>query len=78
MRRGTNVQSGPFEGFRKDHRMRVIQDLQTIDKETEQLIKRIEQSVRAAKLRRSSLEESWRHHYQLYLPMCEREAQIER
>jgi hypothetical protein len=57
--------------------MRVIPDLQTIDKETEQLIKRIEQAVQAAKLRRSSLEESWRRHFLLYLPMCEQEPQIE-
>jgi cyclopropane fatty-acyl-phospholipid synthase-like methyltransferase len=58
--------------------MRVIQDLQTIDKETEQLIKRIERAVRAAKLRRLSLEESWRRNYQLYLQMCEQEAELER
>jgi cyclopropane fatty-acyl-phospholipid synthase-like methyltransferase len=58
--------------------MRVIQDLQTIDKETEQLIKRIERAVRAGKLRRLSLEESWRRNYQLYLQMCEQEAELER
>jgi len=54
--------------------MRVIYDLQTIDKETEQLIKCIEQTVLAAKLRRLSLEESWRRHYRMCLPVCEQEA----
>jgi hypothetical protein len=52
--------------------------MQAIDKETEQLVKRIQAAVRAAKLRRLSLKESWRRHYQLYLPMCEQEAGIER
>ena len=52
--------------------------MQAIDKETEQLVKRIQVAVRAAKLRRLSLEESWRRHYQLYLPMCEQGAGIER
>ena len=58
--------------------MTVIKDLQTIDKETEQLIKRIEQAVRAAKLRRLSLEESWRRHYRRCLSTCKQEAGIER
>jgi hypothetical protein len=52
--------------------------MQAIDKETEQLVKRIQAAVGAAKLRRLSLEESWRCHYQLYLPMREREAGSER
>jgi hypothetical protein len=52
--------------------------MQSIDKETEQLVKRIQAAVRAAKLRRLSLEESWRRHYQLYLRTCEQEVGIER
>jgi hypothetical protein len=52
--------------------------MQAIDKETEKLVKRIQAALRAAKLRRLSLEESWRRHYQLYLPMYEQEAGIER
>jgi hypothetical protein len=51
--------------------------MQAIGKETEQLVKRIQAAVRAAKLRRFSLEESWRRHYQFYLRTCE-QAGIER
>jgi hypothetical protein len=52
--------------------------MQGIDKETEQLLKRFQTAVRAAKLRRLSLEESQRRHYQLYPQMCEQEAGLER
>jgi hypothetical protein len=52
--------------------------MQAIDKETEQLVKRIQAAVRAARLRGLSLEEGWRRHYRRYLQMCEQEAEIER
>ena len=52
--------------------------MQAIDKETEQLVKRIQVAVRAAKLRGLSLEEGWRRQYQRCLQMCEQEAGIER
>jgi hypothetical protein len=52
--------------------------VQAIDKETEQLVKRIQAAVRAAKPRRLTLEEGWRCHYQRYLQMGEQEAVIER
>ena len=52
--------------------------MQAIDKETEQLIKGIEKAVRTAKLRRLSLDESWRRHYRLSLRMREQECAIER
>jgi hypothetical protein len=52
--------------------------VQAIDKETEQLVKRIQVAVLAAKLRGLSTIESWRRHHQLYLQMCEQEAGIER
>jgi hypothetical protein len=49
--------------------------MQAIDKETERLVKRIQAAVRAAKLRRLTLEEGWRCHYK---QMGEQEAVIER
>jgi acetyl-CoA carboxylase alpha subunit len=52
--------------------------MQAIDKDTEQLVKRIQAAVRAAKLRRLSLEEGWRRRYQRYIQMGEQEAAIER
>jgi hypothetical protein len=41
--------------------------MHAIDKETEQLVKRTQAVVREAKLRRLSLAERRRRHYQLYL-----------
>jgi hypothetical protein len=53
--------------------------MQTIDKETEQLIQRIERATRTAKLQRLSQEECRRRYYQqLNLPGLAREAEIER
>jgi hypothetical protein len=52
--------------------------MQTIDKETEQLIKRIERAARTAKLQRLTQEECWRRYHQLNLPGREQEAEVER
>jgi len=52
--------------------------MQTIDKETEQLIKRIERAARTAKLQRLSQDECWRRYYQVISPGREQEVEIER
>jgi hypothetical protein len=51
--------------------------MQTIDKETEQLIKRIEHAARTARLQRLSQEECRRRYYQLNPPGREQEVAIE-
>jgi hypothetical protein len=58
--------------------MKAIYTVQTIDKETEQLIKRIERAARTAKLKRLNQEECWRRYYQLNGPAHEQEVEIER
>jgi hypothetical protein len=52
--------------------------MQTIDKETEQLIERIERAVRTAKLQRLNQEECRRRYYQLNPPAREQEVEVER
>jgi hypothetical protein len=52
--------------------------METIDKETGQLIKRIERAARTAKLQRLSQEECRRRYYQLNPPKREQETEIER
>jgi hypothetical protein len=52
--------------------------MQTVDRETEQLIKRIERAARTAKLQRLSQEECRRRYYQLNPPGREQEVEIER
>jgi hypothetical protein len=52
--------------------------MQTLDKETEALIKRIELAARAAKLQRVSQEECRRRYYQLRVPSREQEVELER
>jgi hypothetical protein len=51
--------------------------MQTIDKEAERLIRRIERAARAAKLQRVSQDESRRRYYELNMPMREKEVEIE-
>jgi hypothetical protein len=52
--------------------------MQTIDKETERLIRRIERAARAAKLQRASQNECRRRYYELNTPRCQQEVEIER
>jgi hypothetical protein len=52
--------------------------MQTLDKETEALIKRIERAARAAKLQRMSQEECRWRYYQLRAPGREQEVEVER
>lgn len=49
----------------------------TIDKETEQLIKRIERAARTAELRRLSREECRRRYFQHNPPRREEEVEVE-
>jgi len=58
--------------------MKAIYSMQTIDKETEQLIKRIERAAGTAKLQRLSQDECRRRYYQLIPPGREQEVEIER
>jgi hypothetical protein len=58
--------------------MKANYTMQTIDKETEQLIKRIKRAARTAKLQRLSQDECWRRYYQVISPGREREVEIER
>jgi hypothetical protein len=52
--------------------------MQTLDKVTEALIKRIERAARVAKLQRLSQEECRRHYYELRAPARDREIDLER
>jgi hypothetical protein len=52
--------------------------MQTIDKETEQLIKRIERAARTAKLQRLSQEECRRRYHQRDQPGRQQEVEVER
>jgi hypothetical protein len=52
--------------------------MQTLDKETETLIKLIERVARAAKLQRLTQEEFRRRYYQPRAPRREREIELER
>jgi len=52
--------------------------MQTIDKETERLIRRIERAARAAKLQRESQDECRRRCYELSMPRRQQEVEIER
>jgi hypothetical protein len=70
----------PFRGSRKakeESKSRLLV-MQTIDKETEQLIERIERAVRTAKLQRLNQEECQRRYYQLNPPGREQEVEVER
>jgi hypothetical protein len=58
--------------------MKAIYSMQTIDKETEQLIKRIERTARTAKLQHLSQEECRWRYYQLNPPGREQEVEVER
>jgi hypothetical protein len=58
--------------------MATIHTMQTVDRETEQLIKRIERAARTAKLQRLSQEECRRRYYQLNPSGREQEVEIER
>jgi hypothetical protein len=52
--------------------------MQTLDRETEALIERIERAVRIAKLQRLSQEECRRRYYQLRAPRRNQEMGLER
>jgi hypothetical protein len=67
----------PFMGLKKGEG-RPIHVMQSIDKETEQLINRIERAARTAKLQRLSQEECRRRYYQLNPPRREQEVEVER
>jgi hypothetical protein len=70
----------PFRGSRKakeESKSRLLV-MQTVDKETEQLIERIERAVRTAKLQRLSQEGCRRRYYQLNPPGREQEVEVER
>ena len=68
----------PFRRIEAGERGEQIAMMQTIDKETEQLIKRIERAARTAKLQQLSQEECRRRYYQLNPPGREREIEVER
>jgi hypothetical protein len=64
--------------IKEDQRRRAIQIMQTIDKETERLIRRIERAARVAKLQRMSQDECRRRYYELNMPRRQQEFEIER
>ena len=67
------VRARPSEG----HREKQFTSMETIDKETERLIKRIERAARIAKLQRLSQEECRRLYRDLETSMREQEIEIE-
>ena len=64
--------------IKEGQRRRAIQSMQTIDKETERLIRRIERAARAAKLQRVSQKECRWRYYELNMHRGQQEAEIER
>jgi hypothetical protein len=58
--------------------MKAIYTMQTLDKETEQLIKLLERAARTAKLQRLSQEKCRRSYYQPNPPGRNQEVEIER
>jgi hypothetical protein len=58
--------------------MKAIYTMQSLDRETEQLIKRIERTARTAKLQRLSQDKCRWRYYQLITPRREQEVEIER
>jgi hypothetical protein len=67
-----------FGGLRKVKGEEQFRSMQTIDKETEQLIKRIERAGRTARLQCLSQEEYRRRYYRLNPPGREQEVEVER
>ena len=64
--------------IKKGQRRRAIQSVQTIDKETERLIGRIERRASAAKLQRASQNECRWRYYELNMARPQQEVEIER
>jgi hypothetical protein len=74
----TEGSSATVQRIKEGQRRKAIQSMQTNDKETERLIRRIERAARAAKLQRVSQTECRWRYYELNMPRRQQEVEIER
>ena len=74
----TEVSGATVQRIKEGQRRRAVQSVQTIDKETERLIRRIERRARAAKLQRLSQTECRWRYYELNMARRQQEVEIER